>query len=205
MDGSRLSTLARGLVAAATAGLALLFVGAGATTALAASTPTAKSTATAKATPTPKVAATPKPTPSPKATPTPKSTAPVTRLPAPVTCGNPGKSGKDNGDEDEDSDKDSHEDSEDDSDVKDAAVVTCPAPVALPPAPVALPPAPVAAAPPTTSGGVAGVTATKAPAAKAVATPKTGAELPLGGALVLVLLGGGALVAGRRLARGARI
>ncbi|HEX6493745.1 MAG TPA: hypothetical protein VF112_09550 [Candidatus Dormibacteraeota bacterium] len=199
MDGSRLSTLARGLVAAATAGLALLFVGAGATTALAASTPTAKSTATAKATPTPKAAATPKPTPSPKATPTPKSSAPVTRLPAPVTCGNPGKSGKDKGDEDEDSDRDSDKDSEDDdSDVKDAAVVTCPVPIALP-AP------PVAAAPPTTSGGVAGVTATKAPAAKAVATPKTGAELPLGGALVLVLLGGGALVAGRRLARGARI
>jgi hypothetical protein len=204
MDRLRLSTLARGLAAVATAGVALLFVGAGASTAIAASTPTTKSTATAKATPTPKAAATPKATPTPKAapapkaTPTPKATTPVSKVPSPVTCGNSGKSGKDKDDEDEDSDKDSDKDSEDDdSDVKDAAVVTCPVPVALP---VPAAPAPVAAAPPATSGGVAGVTA-----AKAVATPKTGAELPLGGAVVLVALGGGALVAGRRLARGARI
>jgi hypothetical protein len=201
MDRLRLSTLARGLAAVATAGVALLFVGAGASTAIAASTPTTKSTATAKATPTPKAAATPKATPTPKAapapkaTPTPKATTPVSKVPSPVYCGNPGKSGTDKDDEDDDSDKDSEDD---DSDVKDAAVITCPVPVALPPALVA-------AAPPAGSGGVAGVTATKAPAAKAVATPKTGAELPLGGALVLVALGGGALVAGRRLARGARI
>jgi hypothetical protein len=200
MDRLRLSTLARGLAAVATAGVALLFVGAGASTAIAASTPTTKSAATAKATPTPKAAATPKATPTPKAapapkaTPTPKATTPVSKVPSPVACGNPGKSGKDKDDEDEDSDKDSEDD---DSDVKDAAVVTCPVPVALP---VPAAPAPVAAAPPATSGGVAGVTA-----AKAVATPKTGAELPLGGAVVLVALGGGALVAGRRLARGARI
>ena len=171
MDRSRLSTLARGLAAAATAGLALLFVGAGASTALAASTPT-----------------------------TPKATTPVSKVPSPVTCGNPGKSGKDkDSDEDDDSDKDDDSDSNDDSDVKDAAVVVCPVPVALPPAPIAAPA-------PTTSGGVAGVTSSQAPAAaKAVATPKTGAELPLGGALVLVCVGAGALIAGRRLARGARI
>jgi hypothetical protein len=199
MDRLRLSTLARGLAAVATAGVALLFVGAGASTAIAASTPTAAKS-TAKATPTPKAAATPKATPTPKAapapkaTPTPKATTPVGKVPSPVYCGNPGKSGTDKDDEDDDSDKDSEDD---DSDVKDAAVVTCPVPVALP---VPAAPAPVAAAPPATSGGVAGVTA-----AKAVATPKTGAEVPLGGALVLVALGGGALVAGRRLARGARI
>jgi hypothetical protein len=208
MEGMRLSTFARGLAAAATAGLAMLVTGAGVSTTLAASTPAPAPGVTApKATATPKPTATAKATATPKATPTPKATAPVSKpVPAPVACGT-GKSGsdkdtdkdsdsdKDSGDTDKDSketDKDSEDtDKADGSSVENAAAITCPAPGGVP-VPVTLP---------VPASGVAGVTASHPPAAKAVATPKTGAELPLGVGLLLTGLGIGALAAGRRLRR----
>lgn len=187
MEGMRLSTLARGLAAAVTAGLAMLFAGAGVSTAMAASTPTPTPKVTApKATATPKPTATPKATPTPKATSTPKAT-PTPKAAAPVACGTKGGSDKDS----EDTDKDSEDSSKDgdSSDVKNAAAVICPVAGGAP-VPVALP---------VPGSGVAGVTASAPAAARVVATPKTGAELPLGGGLLLAGLGIGALGAGRRL------
>ncbi|MDB5066538.1 MAG: hypothetical protein JWM18_2972, partial [Chloroflexi bacterium] len=157
-------------------------------------TPTPKAIATPKPTATAKATPTPKATPIPKATPTPKAAAPVSKpMPAPVACGT-GKSGSDKAsDKDaEDTDKDSEDSSKDDdsSDVKNAAAVICPVAGGAP-APVALP---------VPGSGAAGVTASNPPAAtRAVATPKTGAEVPLGGGLLLAGLGIGALGAGRRL------